>query len=382
MGYRILGLAAGGLSSGLSGVHEHLFPALAKKHEVVDVIDTRLHGFWKYWNVLYCFWRLPRTSKYLHPVRTVLGEEVSYYRTKTKYYILKRTSASEHKIQKLNDDYDIIFQTSSIPTMRNKPSKPHCLYIDFTMKQAEREYPNWAQFFSEADKNMSKRLGMETLQNATIIFTFSDNTKNSVINNYGIDEEKVVTVYSGVNLKELPTFEKEYSKKTILFVGAEFGRKGGPTLIKAFQEVKKEVNDVKMVIVGSEPQINSPDITAKGYINRSELLQSYQEASIFAMPSICDPFPNAFLEAMSYKNPCIGSIASGIPEIIKEEETGFLVLPNDYKQLADKLILLLEDENLMKRMGEQGRKRVEKHFTWDLVVDRMTEQFENIMNKW
>ncbi len=55
--------------------------------------------------------------------------------------------------------------------------------------------------------------------------------------------------------------------------------------------------------------------------------------------------------------------------------------PNDYKQLADKLILLLENEHLMKRMGEEGRKRVEKHFTWDLVVDRMTEQFEEIIER-
>lgn len=379
MRYRILGLAAGGLSSGLSGVHEHLFPALAKKHEVVDVIDTRLSGFWKYWNVLYCFWRLPKTSKYLHPVRTVLGEEVSYYRTKTKYYILKRTSASEHKIQKLNDEYDIILQTSSIPTMRNKPSKPHCLYIDFTMKQAEREYPPWTQFFSEADKNMSKRLGMETLQNATIIFTASDNTRNSIINDYRIDEEKVVTVYEGVNLKEFPTFEKDYSSKTILFAGVEFDRKGGPTLVKAFEEVKKEITDTKLVIVGSTPSVRDKNIIVKGYTSRNALLQLYTDASVFAMPSICEPFGIVFLEAMAYKTPCIGSTVDAMPEIIEDGKTGFLAPPNDYKQLADKLILLLEDKNLMKRMGEQGRKRVENYFTWDLVVDRMTEQFEKIV---
>jgi glycosyltransferase involved in cell wall biosynthesis len=377
MKYRILALGAGVLS-GLSGVHENLFSALAKKHELVGVIDTRLSGFWKYWNVLYCFWRLPGFSKYLYPVRTVLSKEISDYRQRTKYYALKRTKACEHKIQKFNKSYDIIFQTSHVPLVRVKPTKPSFIYTDFTIKIAEREYPPWETFLSEVDKRNWLEWEVESYQNATKIFTFSDNTRNSVIYDYGIDEEKVVTVYSGVNLKELPTFEKDYGKKTILFVGKEFDRKGGPTLIKAFKEVKKEINDVKMVIVGSESQINIPDITAKGYINRSELLQLYKEATIFAMPSICDPFPNVFLEAMCYKNPCIGSTASGIPEIIKEEETGFLVPPNDYKQLADKFILLLEDENLMRRMGEEGRKRVEKYFTWDLVVDRMTEQFNEI----
>ena len=76
---------------------------------------------------------------------------------------------------------------------------------------------------------------------------------------------------------------------------------------------------------------------------------------------MCDPFPNVLLEAMPYKNPCVGSAVSGIPEIIEEGKTEFLVPHDDYKRLADKLILLLEDENLMKRMGEEGRKRVEKY---------------------
>lgn len=379
MTYKILVLAAGGLS-GLSGVHEHLFPALAKKHEVVNVIDTRLSGFWKYWNVLYCFWRLPGVSKYLHPIRTILGEGVSYYRMRTKYYLLKRTIASEHKIQNVKDEYDIILQTSTIPIVRNKPIKPYCVFADYTLKQTERTYPSGARFFTEEDKNMYVKLGEETLQNATIIFTASDCTRNSIINDYGIDEEKVVTTYYGANIEELPSFEKDYSNKIILFVGIDFERKGGSTLVKAFKEVKKEVIDAKLVIVGSTPPINDEDIIVKGHINRNdnELLQLYKDASIFAMPSVSEPFGIVFLEAMAYKMPCIGTTVDAMPEIIKDGKTGFLVPPNDYKQLADKLILLLEDENLMKEMGEQGRKRMEKYFTWDLVVDRMTEQFNKI----
>jgi glycosyltransferase involved in cell wall biosynthesis len=214
-----------------------------------------------------------------------------------------------------------------------------------------------------------------------MIFTVSDHTKNAIINDYGIAKEKVVTIYNGVNLKELPSVEKDCNNRTILFVGIEFERKGGPTLVRAFKEVKKEIKDAKMVIIGSKPPINDKDIIVKGYISRNELLQLYKDASVFAMPSICEPFGIAFLEAMAYKTPCIGSTADAMPEIIEDGGTGFLVSPNDYKQLADKLILLLENEHLMKRMGEEGRKRVEKHFTWDLVVDRMTEQFEEIIER-
>lgn len=219
---------------------------------------------------------------------------------------------------------------------------------------------------------------LESYQNATRICTASNHTRDSVIMDYGIDEEKVVTTYEGVNIKELPSLEKDYSNKTILFIGGDFDRKGGQSLIKAFKEVKKEIKDAKMIIAGCAPPINVQDITVVGYIDRERLLQLYEHGSVFAMPSICEPFGIVFLEAMAYKTPCIGSTADAMPEIIEEGKTGFLVPPSDYKQLADKFILLLEDENLMKKMGEQGRRRVEKYFTWGLVVDRMTKQFEKI----
>jgi len=378
MGYRIIGLGAGGLS-GFGGVHEHLFSELAKKHELVGVIDTKLTGFWKYWNVLYCFWRLPVFSKYLHPFNTVLGEEIGNYRMRTKYYVLKRAKDCERKIQAITDEYDLLLQTTWQPALRKEPIKPHFIYEDFTMKLAEKEYRPWVQFFSDENKNKWLKLENESYRNATMIFTASDHTRDSIINDYGINEEKVVTVYEGANIKELPSFEKDYSNRTILFVGMDFDRKGGQSLIKAFKEVKKEIKGAKMIIAGCAPSINVPGITVEGYIAYERLLQLYEHSSVFAMPSICETLGIVFFEAMAYKTPCIGSTADAMPEIIEEKKTGFLVPPNDYKRLADKLILLLEDENLMKKMGEEGRKRVENYFTWDLVVDRMSEQFKHIL---
>lgn len=376
MRHKIIALGAGGLS-GLGGVHENLFPALAKKHELVYVIDTRLSGFWKYWNILYCFRRLPGVSKYSHPIRTVLGKEISEYRQLTKYYALKRTEACENKINRLSIEYDVILQTTWIPAIISDPIKPHCIFADFTMKMGEREYPPWAQFFSERDKKKWLKLETESYCNATMIFTASNHTRDSMISDYGVNEEQVVTVYEGANIKELPTFEKDYSNKTILFIGRDFDRKGGQSLIKAFKEVKKEIKDAKMIIAGQcSPAINVQDITVEGYVDYERLLQLYEQASVFAMPSICETLGIVFFEAMAYKMPCIGSTADAMPEIIEDGKTGFLVPPNDYKQLADKLILLLGDENLMKKMGEQGRKRMEKYFTWDLVVERMTEEFK------
>ena len=363
--------------SGFSGVNAYLFSALAKRHNLVGVIDSKLSGFWKYWNALYCFSHVPGASKYFHPLRTILSEEVSYYRMRTKYYVLKRTEACERKLKKANDKFDIILQTTWLPAIRSKPIKPYYIYYDFTRKMVERMYPSYSRFYTKADKNMYYKLEKDTYHNATKVFTFSNQTSDSLVNDYGISPEKVVNVRFGVNLKEMPVYEKRYDKKTILFVADSFTfeLKGGNILLQAFKEVQKEVKDVRLQIIGTKLNIKDERIITEGFKEHSQLLNHYEEASILAMPSIMGGF-QTILEAMAYKCPCIGG-SNTCSEIIEEGKTGFLVPPNNYKELANKIIVLLEDENMMKKMGEAGRERVERYFTWDKVVDRMTEQFTN-----
>ena len=82
---------------GFSGVYEYLYPILAKKHEIVKVIETTPIGFSKYWNALYCFRQVQGVHKYLHPIRTILSEEVTYFRQRTKYHILKKAEYCENR---------------------------------------------------------------------------------------------------------------------------------------------------------------------------------------------------------------------------------------------------------------------------------------------
>ena len=395
MSYRIMGIVPGSYS----GVPEYIFAALAKKHNnIVKIFDSSLSKPLRYYSHL---------KSYIHT--TIALRDLPSYPNqwlqltdKNKWRWLKETELCERAIKRQKDNIDFVLQIGSKHGVcKKKPTVPYIVYTDGTRAISEREYPMFRLWSSKAEKAARIKLEMELYRNASLVLTFSDCARMSVINDYGIDENKVVTVYAGANLKEIPSsVEKDYSKKTILFVGIDFYRKGGPTLIEAFKEVKKEVKDAKLIIVSepnlnfpsrihtlfdffgirvSEPKINLPDIVIKGHVPYEELIQLYKDASIFAMPSIQENFGHVFLEAMAYKTPCIGTTVDAMPEIIEDSRTGFLIPPNDYKQLADKLILLLEDENLLRKMGEEGRKRVEKCFTWDLVVERMTKQFERVI---
>jgi glycosyltransferase involved in cell wall biosynthesis len=99
------------------------------------------------------------------------------------------------------------------------------------------------------------------------------------------------------------------------------------------------------------------------------------------MPSICEPWGIVFCEAMAYKLPCIGTNTDSMPEIIQEGQTGFIVPPNDHKALADRIITLLSDEELMRKMGEQGYQRVKRDFTWNRVAAKMEEHLQQITTR-
>lgn len=393
--HKILGVVGGPYS----GVNENLFDRLAKKQDVVGIFDSGLNGIYKGYKAYNFLRSYTRTTIMLHD----LPSHPTQWRqlvNKNEWVWKKKTRLCEREIKRQKNSIDLVLQVGSFHGVTtNPPIKPYVIYTDGTMELSARGYPMYRLWPSGAEKNVRKKLEKEAYQKASRVLTFSECARRSVIEDFGIDDNKVVTVYAGANIKELPTFEKDYSKKTILFVGKDFDRKGGPTLIKAFKQIKKEIRDAKLIIVSepnlnypsrmhtifdlfgitlSKPKINLPDLVIKSAVHYDKLIQLYKDASIFAMPSIQENFGHVFLEAMTYKLPCVGTTVDAMPEIIEDGKSGFLAPPNDHKQLADNLILLLEDENLMKKMGEQGREIVKKHFTWDLVVDRMTELFGKI----
>jgi glycosyltransferase involved in cell wall biosynthesis len=153
----------------------------------------------------------------------------------------------------------------------------------------------------------------------------------------------------------------------ILFVGKDFERKGGMNLLRAFKEVRRRIKDANLVIVGSRLKASGLGITVKGFLRKEELLCLYRKASVFVMQSIYETFGHAFLEAMAYKTPCIGSRKDAMPEIIEDGKSEFTVTSLDPSKLSDRMIYLLEDENLMKKIGEEGRRKVETTFNWDQV---------------
>jgi len=109
---------------------------------------------------------------------------------------------------------------------------------------------------SNTDKTTWMNLQQVLFSRAYRVFTMSEHTRKSVIEDYHLPPDKVATVYAGPNLATLPSFEKNVSNKMILFVGGDFKRKDWITLLRAFKEVKSRVRDAELFIVGSSPKVS------------------------------------------------------------------------------------------------------------------------------
>ena len=215
-----------------------------------------------------------------------------------------------------------------------------------------------------------------------LVFTVSDRLRRCFIEELGQAPEKVITAGAGANV-EVPAHvaPRPGDPPRFLFVGRQFTRKGGDTVLAAFRRVRAAHRDAELVVVGPPrlPVDPGPGVRFVGPVDRSrpggdELIDRlYREATVYVMPSVFDPFPIAFFEAMAYRLPCIASTAGALPEIVVDGGTGLTVPPGDPAALAEVMIRLAGDPALAARMGAAGYARFLERFTWDAVAARIVD---------
>jgi glycosyltransferase involved in cell wall biosynthesis len=168
--------------------------------------------------------------------------------------------------------------------------------------------------------------------------------------------------------------------RAILFVGRLVERKGADDLIRAFGALDGAGSDAKLEIVGDGPDMprlrelaTKAGVGARtsffGTLTGERLYERFSNAYLFAMPSRsakgdAEGFGTVFLEAGLFGKPSIGTRSGGIPEAIRDGETGILVPEHDSQALRDAIQELLSDGGKARRMGENAREMVESNFTW------------------
>ncbi|MDR0522410.1 MAG: glycosyltransferase family 4 protein [Planctomycetaceae bacterium] len=263
-----------------------------------------------------------------------------------------------------------------------------CSYHDgnFAMLLQSPHYPK--RNISEKMANAALRYEKDVLTGQQAVFTMSEFLRQSFIRDYGIAAEKVHCIGAGINLPPEMTAQiqqeqtpKDYSVPDMLFVGADFDRKGGRILLNAFRQIRSAVPKARLHIVGpacpvkgfeAEPGVQWHGFLHKGNPADMKLLESlFAGASLFVLPSLYEPFGIAPLEAMLHRIPCVVSERWALPEIVPAGKTGEHVAPGNTEELGAKITMLLKNPDKLYGYGRVCRSWVTENFLWHHVVDRL-----------
>ncbi len=277
-------------------------------------------------------------------------------------------------------EYAFTFQTQSLFDA-STGIVPHFVYTDSTVL-ATLSYPDVTlQNLPYAAKWL--KMEPDIYKNASFNFTFSSNQLRSMIDDYNIPPEKVKCVFAGSNIKTEPVEIKDYSSRNILFIGLiEWERKGGPVLLKAFRKVRKQIPDATLTIVGCNRKIlrryhsetELEGCIVKGEVSKDQIPEYFKRTTIFCLPTRNEPFGIVFLESMMYKVPIVASNIGALPDLIQNNDVGFLVNPDDVDGFANAIFRLLSNPELCRKMGERAYKKASVRYTWKNTVALMKEE--------
>jgi glycosyltransferase involved in cell wall biosynthesis len=199
--------------------------------------------------------------------------------------------------------------------------------------------------------------------------------RQSLLEQYGCPPERVQCVYFGSNAVRQPLAPDNagYTNKTILFVGIDWQRKGGPELVAAFREVLRVHPDARLIIVGCSPKVEVPNCEVVGKIPLAAVSRYYAQASIFCLPTKLEPAGVAFIEALLSRLPIVATRLGAVPDFVEDGRSGCLVAPGDVGQLAEVLLFLLDRPETCRAFGERGLALALDRYRWEQVGRRLRE---------
>jgi len=293
------------------------------------------------------------------------------------HYFPKRFSQfyNDYDIVHFHNEVDLTFPSLSLFIRKPKIFHCHCLNITH----------------SSYKRNPLKRQLLKNV--ADLYVTVSDSERQKLVD-LGVNSDQIRVIFNGVNTECYAPFLKSKSKNSLLFVGRLEPNKGLHVLLKSLEYLN---SPIELTIVGPTSEIskeyservllNIANINKKmfhrvkyiGVIEKEELVQLYQEATLLVCPSLSEPFGIVNLEALSCKTPVIASNVGGIPHIIRNNKNGILVPPNDPPELAKAIQSLLDNEQIRREFGEDGRKWVVQNFSIEAVAERLCELYRELL---
>ena len=290
------------------------------------------------------------------------------------------------EFKKYIDEYDIvhIHMASRRSTFRKGK------YIRIAKKKGKKVILHlhggeFKMFFNECNLEQQQFI-KETLNLSDKIIALSEEWKDyleTLVDN----KDKITVIHNAVIIPE--DFQKNLATQKFLFLGKIGERKGIYDLLEVFKNVVKNYPNAHLYIGGdgdidklndfiNQKNINN-NVTYIGWVSGEEKNKYLEECSYFCLPSYNEGMPMSVLEGMAYKNVTISTNVGGIPQVIKDEENGFLIKPGDKEKLFEDIMKAIENEDLRNKLSNNARKTIENKFDINKKIEDLIKIYDALV---
>jgi glycosyltransferase involved in cell wall biosynthesis len=236
------------------------------------------------------------------------------------------------------------------------------------------------------------------LKSATRIVTVTKIVADDLVLHQGVNRSKIVTIYNGVDLERFSeispqkkmgirsTLGIDSKKKVVGMVAQLTDWKGIPYFLKAIPLILKECRDVMFVIVGDGKERKNLETMAQAlgissYVVftgfRRDIPEMMSVMDVLVLSSLREGLPNVLIEAMAMRKPVVATNVGGVPELVIDNETGFLIPPRNPDALAKAILNFLVSRAKARKFGEKGRIYAEQKFS----LTQMVKNYENLYSQ-
>ena len=249
---------------------------------------------------------------------------------------------------------------------------------------------------------ISKKWGIEAdrraIGKADILLYSSKWAAESAIADYGAGRDRTHFIPMGANLEAIPSRDdimshrkKAHDILKILFVGVDWKRKGGDIVFQTMAELNRRGVDTELIVCGCipPPEIKHERLRVVGFLDKndpgqaSKLQNIYMDSSLFFMPTRNETAGIVFCESAAYGLPAISTLTGGVSTYVEDGINGYLLpVESDFKDYADLIQKIWEDETKYIALCESSRSKHESELNWDSWGKRVAILMGNLVSKY
>ena len=248
-------------------------------------------------------------------------------------------------------------------------------------------------------KQTSKNIYSPLIKRGDLFLPLCGDFKNRLLR-LGFQKEKIKVHHIGMDLDKFNKIKHNFRKKesVLLTIARVVEKKGHEYLIKALPDIIKNHKNLKYLSVGDGELKKSllnlvrnlkldKHVEFQNTVSSDKLSELYAKASIYVLPSHTtsdgdiEGTPASIIQACASGLPIVSTYHTGIPEIVKDKVTGFLVNEKDSKSLAEKIGYLINHPALMSKIGKRGREYVNKMYNKKIQSKKLIKHYESLLER-